>query len=291
MSGIVGKNLGRGSGIVTAAPVGADTVSGASIVDDAIDSEHYADGSIDNAHIADDAIDSEHYADGSIDNAHIADNEITLAKWKHETVQGAVVYTGAAGTPTYLAPGTSGQVLQSGGASANIAWAAESVTLANSVTLTNKTLTAPAVTLLTGTFNSPTGTIGAHTLGGAVTGGDQSVSAINLLDSGYITVAHGDTSGANIALDMNAGQHHSATISTDAVAISVTNAVGADEFQCGVLHLTNGGSQSVTFTAGDFAGGTAPTLTSSGLDVLAFWTYDGGTIIHWQVISTDSKSP
>ena len=167
----------------------------------------------------------------------------------------------------------------------------ESVTLANSVTLTNKTLTAPAVTNLTGTFNSPTGTIGAHTLGGAVTGGDQSVSAINLLDSGYITVAHGDTSGANIALDMNAGQHHSATISTDAVAISVTNAVGADEFQCGVLHLTNGGSQSVTFTAGDFAGGTAPTLTSSGLDVLAFWTYDAATIVHWQVISTDSKSP
>jgi len=76
MSGIVGKNLGRGSGVVTATPVGADTVSGASIVDDAIDSEHYADGSIDNAHIADDAIDSEHYADGSIDNAHIADDAI-----------------------------------------------------------------------------------------------------------------------------------------------------------------------------------------------------------------------
>ena len=136
-----------------------------------------------------------------------------------------------------------------------------------------------------------TGSLPALTLAGAVTGADQSVSAINLLDSGYITVAHGDTSGADIALNMNAGQHHSATISTDAVAISVTNATGADELQCGVLHLTNGGSQTVTFTAGDFAGGTAPTLTTSGLDVLAFWTYDGGTIVHWQVISTDSKSP
>ena len=136
-----------------------------------------------------------------------------------------------------------------------------------------------------------TGSLPALTLAGALTGADQSVSAINLLDSGYITVAHGDTSGADIALNMNAGQHHSATISTDAVAISVTNATGADELQCGVLHLTNGGSQTVTFTAGDFAGGTAPTLTTSGLDVLAFWTYDGGTIVHWQVISTDSKSP
>ena len=76
MSGIVGKNLGRGSGVVIATPVGSDTVSGSNIADDAIDSEHYADGSIDNAHIADDAIDSEHYADGSIDNAHIADDAI-----------------------------------------------------------------------------------------------------------------------------------------------------------------------------------------------------------------------
>ena len=46
------------------------------IANDSIDSQHYADGSIDNAHIADDAIDSEHYADGSIDNAHIADDQI-----------------------------------------------------------------------------------------------------------------------------------------------------------------------------------------------------------------------
>ena len=76
MSGIVSKNGGRGSGTVGAGDVGADAVDGSNISDDAIDSEHYADGSIDNAHIADDAIDSEHYADGSIDNAHIADDAI-----------------------------------------------------------------------------------------------------------------------------------------------------------------------------------------------------------------------
>jgi hypothetical protein len=76
MSGIVGKNLGRGSGVVTAAPVGADTVSGASIVDDAIDSEHYVDGSIDNAHVADNAIDSEHYAAGSIDLEHMSSESV-----------------------------------------------------------------------------------------------------------------------------------------------------------------------------------------------------------------------
>ena len=135
MSGIVGKNLGRGSGIVTATPVGADTVSGASIVDDAIDSEHYADGSIDNAHIADDAIDSEHYADGSIDNAHIADdaidsehyadgsideahiadNAVTLAKMAGGT-DGNIISYDASGDPVAIATGDDGQVLTSTGA-------------------------------------------------------------------------------------------------------------------------------------------------------------------------------
>jgi len=57
MSGIVGKNLGRGSGIIAASPVGADAVSGSNIADDALDSEHYTDGSIDTAHIATNQID------------------------------------------------------------------------------------------------------------------------------------------------------------------------------------------------------------------------------------------
>ena len=100
MSGIVGKNLGRGSGIITATPVGADTVSGASIVDDAIDSEHYADVSIDAAHIAsnavttakinadavtgakiaDDALGAEHYAAGSVDATALGADCVTAAK-------------------------------------------------------------------------------------------------------------------------------------------------------------------------------------------------------------------
>jgi len=76
MSGIVGKNLGRGSGIIAASPVGADAVSGSNIADDALDSEHYVDGSIDNAHIADNAVDSEHYAAGSIDLEHMSSESV-----------------------------------------------------------------------------------------------------------------------------------------------------------------------------------------------------------------------
>ena len=39
----------------------------------------------------------------------------------------------------------------------------------------------------------------------------------------------------------------------------------------------------------DWAGGTAPTLTASGLDILVFVTTDGGTIWHGMVASADSK--
>jgi hypothetical protein len=70
------------------------------IADDAIDSQHYVDGSIDTAHLGnlqvttgkiaadaidgtklkDNAVNSEHYTDGSIDTAHLAADAITSAK-------------------------------------------------------------------------------------------------------------------------------------------------------------------------------------------------------------------
>lgn len=77
-------------GSIDLAHLSANSVDGTKIADDAIDSEHYTDGSIDLAHlaadsvdgtkIADDSIDSEHYVDGSIDTAHIADDQVTHAK-------------------------------------------------------------------------------------------------------------------------------------------------------------------------------------------------------------------
>ena len=89
----------KDGGVVTA-ELAADAVTGDKIADDAINSEHYTDGSIDTAHIADlqvttakiaadaitgakladDAVNSEHYTDGSIDTAHIADDQVTHAK-------------------------------------------------------------------------------------------------------------------------------------------------------------------------------------------------------------------
>jgi len=39
----------------------------------------------------------------------------------------------------------------------------------------------------------------------------------------------------------------------------------------------------------DWAGASAPTLTTSGLDILVFTTTDGGTIWHGMVASADSS--
>jgi ABC-type amino acid transport system permease subunit len=159
-------------------------------------------------------------------------------------------------------------------------------------TLTNKTLTAPAVTNLTGTLNSPTGTIGAITLGGAVTGGDQTITAVNLKDYGEVTNALGDLGGGTDAIDLPAGNSVSATVSTGTQTFTFTNPTASDE-GCGfTLVLTNGGSQTVNWPSTvDWAGGTAPTLTASGVDILTFWSIDGGTIWHGMAASTDSKSP
>ena len=102
-----------------------DCIDGDNLADNAVDSEHYTDGSIDHVHlagdavdgdnIADDSINSEHYVDGSIDTAHIADDQITLAKMASGT-DGVIITYDASGNPVHVGPGTDGQVLTSTGA-------------------------------------------------------------------------------------------------------------------------------------------------------------------------------
>jgi len=57
-----------------------------------------------------------------------------------------------------------------------------------------------------------------------------------------------------------------------------------------MLELTNGGSQTVSFPAAvNWAGGTAPTLTASGVDILGFYSRDGGTTVYGFPLALDSK--
>ena len=72
MSGIVGNNTNRSSGLIKTAAVGADSITGDEIADDAIDSEHYTDGSIDSGHLA-----------GSIDATKLADGTVTSTELQY----------------------------------------------------------------------------------------------------------------------------------------------------------------------------------------------------------------
>ena len=73
--------LTNGSGVLDWTTVGtaslaADAVTGAKLADNACDSEHYTDGSIDHVHLAADAVDGDNIADDSINSEHIAADSI-----------------------------------------------------------------------------------------------------------------------------------------------------------------------------------------------------------------------
>jgi len=130
MSGIVGKNLGRGSGIIATSPVGADAVDSANIADDAIDSEHYAATSIDTAHIATNQIDETLMKDAFVGDF----TEVTVAtgdsiifgdadgsgNTKRDTVQGVIdlVHGATAGKQTIWIPAAAMRPTSSNGCAA-----------------------------------------------------------------------------------------------------------------------------------------------------------------------------
>ena len=114
---VFGANLASGDSVfiiqfgsaLTITTPGDGTVSTAKLAAD----------SVNGTKIADDSINSEHYVDGSIDEAHIADNQVTLAKMAG-IARGKIIYGDSSGNPAVLAPGTSGQVLESDGT--DISW-------------------------------------------------------------------------------------------------------------------------------------------------------------------------
>ena len=130
------------------------------------------------------------------------------------------------------------------------------------------------------------------TMSGNITGGDTTVSAVNLKDVGVTTNAIGSIGGGTQDIDLTAGNSVSGTVDTSTTTFTFSNPTASDELCTFSLILTNGGSQTVNFPATvDWAGGTAPTLTTAGVDILVFATIDGGTIWHGFAAALDSKTP
>jgi hypothetical protein len=131
-------------------------------------------------------------------------------------------------------------------------------------------------------------TIGAATISGTIAAADNNFERVELKDYAITFSAIGNT-GSTQTFDLETANAFSATLD-QACAFTFSNPPATGNFGSFVLELTNGDAYTITWPASvDWAGGSAPTLTSSGVDILAFVTRDGGTTWHGYVMSTDSK--
>lgn len=90
-------------------------------------------------------------------------------------------------------------------------------------------------------------------------------------------------------LDLSTANVFTRTITT-ATTLTVSNTPSTGTAYSFVLDLTNGGAGVITWWTGmKWAGGTAPTLTAAGRDMLGFITHDGGTTWSGFVLGKDIK--
>lgn len=102
--------------------------------------------------------------------------------------------------------------------------------------------------------------------------------------SGYAALA---SASINFAIDQ--ADVVSRTVS-GATTWTFTNPPAAGGVSVKVLELTNGGTGTQTWpTSVKWDGGVAPTLTVAGLDILCFYTRDGGVTYRGEIRARDSK--
>ena len=117
---------------------------------------------------------------------------------------------------------------------------------------------------------------------------DKTANRVGITNYSLVTNVIGNATGAK-TINLNLGTYVTAT-STGATTWTFSNAVSSGSASGFVLELTNGGAYTQIWPASvKWPGGSAPTLTSSGVDVLAFITDDAGTNWRGVVSMTDSK--
>ena len=127
-------------------------------------------------------------------------------------------------------------------------------------------------------------------LGGYINFQDEQAIRPEIKDYAETVNALGDLGGGTDAIDVSAGNVVTATVSTSTQTFTFTNPSATGKACSFTLILTNGGSQTVNWPSSvDWAGGDAPSLTSSGVDILTFTTVDAGTIWYGFAAGTDMK--
>ena len=119
---------------------------------------------------------------------------------------------------------------------------------------------------------------------------DQVASRPEMKDYAETVNAIGGTGGGTQDFDIALGNVHTATVDTSTNTFTFSNPSATGKSCSFTLILTNGGSQTVNWPAAvDWAGGTAPTLTTAGIDILTFMTIDAGTIWYGFLAGADMK--
>ena len=117
------------------------------------------------------------------------------------------------------------------------------------------------------------------TLGGYINFQDEQAIRPDFKDYAETVNVLGDLGGGTDTIDLTLGNVVTATVSTSTQTFTFTNPSASGKSCSFTLILTNGGSQTVNWPGSvDWAGGSAPSLTSSGVDVLTFFTVDAVTI-------------
>ena len=116
-------------------------------------------------------------------------------------------------------------------------------------------------------------------LGGYIKFQDEQAIRPEIKDYSETVNAIGGTGGGTQDIDLTAGNVVTATVDTSTNTFTFSNPSASGRSCSFTLILNNGGSQTVNWPSSvDWKDGTAPTLTSSGVDILNFMTVDAGTI-------------
>ena len=154
-------------------------------------------------------------------------------------------------------------------------------------TITNTQINASAAIDASKTTALP---LAGGTMTGEINAADQLVTRPEMKDYAEAVNAIGGTGGGTQDIDLTLGNVVTATVDTSANTFTFSNPPATGKCGSFTLILTNGGSQTVNWPASvDWAGGTAPTLTTAGVDVLTFTSVDAGTRWYGFLAGADMK--
>lgn len=106
------------------------------------------------------------------------------------------------------------------------------------------------------------------------------------IGTGSIVELKGTVTGG--VIDVSTADVFSVTVAAP-ITFSFTNPAPSGMVSSFILEITNGGAYAITWPTVKWASAVVPSLTSSGKDVLGFYTYDGGTTWNGTFIAKDVR--